>query len=103
VVEIDLEAHEEALKAALAMDPGQGRDELLVTALADEEDLVADEPYAEWALRPRERLEALRQEARLALARDRARGAGHSRPRRWWRPGSPAWATTRLARRRPRP
>jgi class 3 adenylate cyclase len=79
-VEIDLEAHEEALKAALAMDPGQGRDELLVTALADEEDLLADEPYAEWALRPRERLEALRQEARLALARDRSRGVGRARP-----------------------
>ena len=79
-VDIDLEAHEEALRAALAIGPGQGRDDRLVAALADEEDLLADEPYAEWALRPRERLEALRQEARLALARDRARGAGRSRP-----------------------
>ena len=79
-VEVDLEAHEEKLRAALAMGPGQGRDELLVTALADEEDLLADEPYAEWALRSRERLEALRQEARLALARDRSRGAGRARP-----------------------
>ena len=79
-VEIDLEAHEEALRVALAIGPGQGRDDLLVTALANEEDLLADEPYAEWALRPRERLEALRQEARLALARDRTRGAGRARP-----------------------
>jgi class 3 adenylate cyclase len=79
-VDIDLEAHEEALIAALAMVPGQGRDDRLVTALADDAELLADEPYAEWALRPRERLEALRQEARLALARDRSRGAGRSRP-----------------------
>ena len=35
---------------------------------------------AEWAVRPRERLEWDRQEARLALARDRARGKGRSQP-----------------------
>lgn len=79
-VDVDLKAHEEALTAALAMVPGEGRDDRLVAALSDDAGLLADEPFAEWALRPRERLEAHRQEARLALARDRTRGAGHSRP-----------------------
>jgi len=79
-VEVDAAEHEQALRSALAMGPGHGRDGLLATALADDGELLADEPYADWALRPRERLEALRQEARLALARDRARGAGDTRP-----------------------
>ena len=79
-VEVDAAEHEQALRAALAMGPGHERDDLLATALADDGELLADEPYADWALRPRERLEALRQEARLALARDRARGAGDARP-----------------------
>jgi DNA-binding SARP family transcriptional activator len=78
--DVDAEAHEQALRAALSMEPGQARDGLLVAALAEDGELLADEPYADWALRPRERLEALRQEARLALARDRAKGAGQSRP-----------------------
>ncbi len=79
-VDIDLEAHEKAIIAALAMVPGQNRDDRIVAALLDDAGLLADEPYAEWALRPRERLDALRQQARLTLARDRTRGAGHSRP-----------------------
>src|SRR5947208_10200923 len=79
-VEVDAAEHEQALRAALAKSPGPERDDLLATALAEDGELLADEPYADWALRPRERLEALRQEARLALARDRARGAGDSRP-----------------------
>jgi adenylate cyclase len=78
--EVDAEAAEHALRAALSMEPGQDRDGALVAALADDGELLADEPYADWALRPRERLAALRQEARLALARDRSRGAGQSRP-----------------------
>ena len=78
-VEVDATGHEQALRAALAMDPGHERDGLLANALTDDGELLADEPYADWALRPRERLETLRQEARLALARDRAKGAGDSR------------------------
>jgi DNA-binding SARP family transcriptional activator len=77
-VEVDATKHEQALRAALAITPGRGRDDLLTAALAEDGELLADEPYADWALRPRERLEALRQEARLALARDRAKGAGRA-------------------------
>jgi DNA-binding SARP family transcriptional activator/tetratricopeptide (TPR) repeat protein len=78
--QVDAEAQQTALRAALSMPAGQDRDDRFVAALAEEAELLADEPYADWALRPRERLEALRQEARLTLARDRAKGAGRSRP-----------------------
>ena len=78
VAEVDAVEHERALRAALAMDPGYERDTRLAAALAEDGELLADEPYADWALRPRERLEVLRQEARLALARDRAKGAGRA-------------------------
>ena len=101
--EVDADAHEQALRAALSMDPGQDRDDRLAAALADEGELLADEPYADWALRPRERLEALRQEARLALARDRAKEPGDPGRRRWWPPGSPASSTIPPPRRRPAP
>jgi DNA-binding SARP family transcriptional activator len=73
-VEVDADRHEEALRAGLAMDPGPDRDERLSSALAHDGELLEDEPYADWAARTRERLEALRQQARLALARDRAKG-----------------------------
>jgi DNA-binding SARP family transcriptional activator/tetratricopeptide (TPR) repeat protein len=79
-VQVDVDAHEQALRSALSAGPGQDRDDRLVAALAQDGELLADEPYTEWALRPRERLEALRQEARLTLARDRAKGAGRSAP-----------------------
>jgi class 3 adenylate cyclase/tetratricopeptide (TPR) repeat protein len=75
-LDIDAERHEEALRSALAMEPGQARDDRFVAALADEGTLLADEPYTDWASGPRERLDVLRQRARLTLARDRARGAG---------------------------
>jgi LuxR family transcriptional regulator, maltose regulon positive regulatory protein len=78
--EVDAEAQVAALRAALSMAPGRDRDDRFVSALAEEGELLADEPYADWALRPRERMAALRQEARLTLARDRAKGAGRSRP-----------------------
>jgi len=77
---IDAEEQAQALRAALALDPGRKRDRGLAAALAEQGELLADEPYADWALRPRGQLETLRQEARLALARDRAKGAGESRP-----------------------
>jgi adenylate cyclase len=76
--QIDSEVLEGALRAALAMPPGDERDDHLVAALAQDGELLADEPYADWAARPRERLDGLRQDARLALARDRAKGAGRS-------------------------
>ena len=61
-----------------------GREALATTALsmalAEDGVLLEDEPYADWALRPREALELLRQRARLELARDRTRGQGRSGP-----------------------
>ena len=62
------------------MSGGTGRDHALSEVLLTDATLLGDEPDAEWALRPRERLESARQEARLALARDRARGLGRSSP-----------------------
>ena len=79
-LEVDLLAHEEALRSALAMEPGSLRDTALSMALAEDGVLLEDEPYADWALRPREALELVRQRARLELARDRARGRGRSAP-----------------------
>jgi class 3 adenylate cyclase len=69
-----------ALRAGLALAPGEDRDEALARALADDGELLPDEPYADWADRARDQLNSLRQEARLALARDRAQGAGRSGP-----------------------
>jgi class 3 adenylate cyclase/tetratricopeptide (TPR) repeat protein len=76
--QVDAEQHEAALHQALQLSPGRARDDLLSVSLAQDGELLADEPYADWALRPRERLAELRQEARLTLARDRAKGAGQS-------------------------
>src|SRR3984957_677126 len=77
-VAVDAETRWAAWGAGLAMSPGQLRDDALSAALAEDGELLADEPYAEWAIRVRERYETLCQEARLALARDRAMGAGRS-------------------------
>ena len=77
---VDADAQIEALHAGLALSAGQDRDDRLSAALADDGELLPDEPYADWAAPPRDRLSALRQEARLALARDRAKGAGRSGP-----------------------
>ncbi len=60
-LDIDLVAHEEALRSALAMEPGGPRDEALSKVLANDGVLLEDEPYADWALRPREALERARQ------------------------------------------
>ncbi len=79
-LDIDLVTHEEALRSALTLEPGGQRDAALCTALAEKGVLLEDEPYVEWALRPREALELLRQRARLMLARDRTKGRGRSQP-----------------------
>ena len=79
-VEVDAEVQHEALRAALAMPPGSGRAGRLRSALASDAELLADELDAEWARSPRERLAALRQEARLALARDVGSGPGAVSP-----------------------
>jgi predicted ATPase/class 3 adenylate cyclase len=79
-LEVDLDLVEELLRTGLDTEPGALRDETLTRALAYPGVLLEDEPYEDWALRPRERLEWARQEARLVLARDRAKGFGRSKP-----------------------
>jgi predicted ATPase/DNA-binding SARP family transcriptional activator len=79
-VEIDLELHESALRAALGMAPGDGRDATLVDVLREERVLLEDEAYSDWVLQRHESLELARQEARLALARDRSAGFGRPGP-----------------------
>jgi class 3 adenylate cyclase/tetratricopeptide (TPR) repeat protein len=80
VLDVDLERNVGDLMAALGMGPGSDRDDQLVAALAEDAEVLVDEPFADWALPLREHLAALRQQARLVLARDRAKGAGRSRP-----------------------
>jgi class 3 adenylate cyclase/tetratricopeptide (TPR) repeat protein len=79
-IAVDADDLTAALHAGLAMPPGQARDDGLSAALADDGELLPGEPYADWADRARDRLNSLRQEARLTLARDRAKGAGGSGP-----------------------
>jgi class 3 adenylate cyclase/tetratricopeptide (TPR) repeat protein len=79
-IDVDLDTHEQALRQALTAPPGPGRDSSLVDALSSGGVPLEDEPDAEWAARVRERVEYLRQEARLALARDRSRGVGRAHP-----------------------
>ena len=79
-IAVDADVQTAGLRAALAMAPGQERDQAIGAALADDGELLPGEPYADWADRARDRLNSLRQEARLALARDRAKGAGRSGP-----------------------
>ena len=79
-IAVDADDRTAALHGGLALPAGQPRDDALATALADDTELLPGEPYADWADRARDRLNELRQEARLALARDRAKGAGRSGP-----------------------
>ena len=51
-IDIDLVAHEEALRSALKTEPGGRRDAALSEALEDELVLLEDEPYADWAIQP---------------------------------------------------
>jgi class 3 adenylate cyclase/tetratricopeptide (TPR) repeat protein len=75
-MEVDLELHEALLRSAFKAGPGPGRDQELAEALAFEGALLEDEPFAEWAMHRRDQLEVARQEARLALARERDRMTG---------------------------
>ena len=76
--EVDLDLQQSRLETALNTRPGLERDDLLVLALAEGlgEVLLEDGPSDDWAERRREHFEWERQEARLALARDRAGGMG---------------------------
>ncbi len=86
--EVDLDLERSRLNRALNASPGLERDDLLSQALAGQENLFEDGPSYDWAERQREHLEWERQDARLALARDRARGMGRSGPG----PDADAWA-----------
>ncbi len=79
-VRVDAADQLAAISGALAMRPGPGRARALAAALAADGELLADEPYAGWAARPREHLESLRQQARLALARDMSAGLANTAP-----------------------
>ncbi len=98
---VDADAQADALRAGLALPPGQERDDALAAALAADSELLPDEPYADWADRARDQLNSLRQEARLVLARDRVgRARGGQVPRTSRRPGWRASTTTPPARKR---
>ena len=77
-LEVDFELLQRALRSALSLPPGEDRDQCLRDALSAQGALLEDEQYVDWALRPRDELEALRHEARLALARDRNNGFGRT-------------------------
>jgi DNA-binding SARP family transcriptional activator/tetratricopeptide (TPR) repeat protein len=76
----DLDDAREALDGALRMPPGTRRDVALASALAPTSVLLADEPYADWAHAARAALDVSRDQARLALARDRSAGHGRADP-----------------------
>ncbi len=77
-VEVDLELHVKALHGALGLQPGLDRDDALVRALSEDGILLEDELYSDWSMPHRESLELIRQDARVALARDRSMGYGRS-------------------------
>ena len=55
-IAVDADAQAHALRAGLAMPPGQARDDALAAALAADGELLPDEPYADWADRARDQL-----------------------------------------------
>jgi adenylate cyclase len=77
---VDADTQADGLRAGLALTPGRERDDALADALTADSELLPGEPYADWADRARDRLNSLRQEGRLVLARDRSKGAGRSGP-----------------------
>ena len=52
-IAVDSEAHQGSLRSALGLPSGHERDEALSAALGEEGTLLEDEPFADWALRPR--------------------------------------------------
>ena len=97
-IDLDLERHENALATALRMTPGHARDGVLVEALSVEGVLLEDDLYAEWSASRRQGLEMARQDARLALARDRSLGFGRSGPKVSSRLGKPFFPRPSLRR-----
>lgn len=79
-LEVDLDLVSKLLATGLELEPGTVRDDTLTRALSFPGLVLEDEPYEDWAQPPRDGLERSRQQARLALARDRARGFGRSQP-----------------------
>jgi len=79
-IAVDADELTAALESGLAMTPSQERDNALSAALASDAELLPGELYTDWVDRARDQLNALRQEARLALARERAKGIGSSSP-----------------------
>ena len=81
-VVVDVEARSEALRAGLALPPGQLRDDQLAAALAQDGELLADEPYADWAIRVRDRLRDAAPGGAPGPGQGPGGGSGPSRPRR---------------------
>ena len=101
-LEVDLDSHERMLRTALLAEPGLARDSSLTRALATQGIPLEDEPEADWADAVRDRVESLRQEARLELARDRWRGLGRPIPRRCCKHGRHASSRIPPVRKPPR-
>jgi DNA-binding SARP family transcriptional activator/tetratricopeptide (TPR) repeat protein len=73
-VETDLDRLHRSLRAAMAAEPGPEQDRELERLLSVEGEVVAEDPYADWAITARDAYRDLRHEARLVLARGRASG-----------------------------
>ena len=100
-LEIDLVAHEEALRSALAMEPGGPRDAALSMALAEDGVLLEDEPYADWALRPARPSNWSAKEPGWSWPETAPGAGGARRPRLLLRLGKPAWRMTPRPKRPP--
>lgn len=79
-VTTDLEDLVAALRSAMTRDPGLERDQELERLLELPADLLADEPYADWATAARDSFAQVRRAARLELARGRAARNSGDRP-----------------------